>query len=370
MASSDPAAAPESSDSNLASELSELRSFVDQSLSEVTSIHDQFIETKTALNASFRTMDSILSKHRHQRRQLNNLQQQLSELQKEFPSDVSACTSTLSDLSASLTLMADKINTLGRSKRRTGSRFVAALMGDVSVRIWNEGERFRFKSAYNRFKELMLFPMFIVLPLLHLLLPAHPTTSTALFQAQSILGFFYYSALAIRENILSLNGSRIEPWWIYHHYWSMGVSVLLLLIAPAQRTMSLVGAFSLWQGAVMLLQNDYQRRRHYAMKALAKKGQLDVRTSEVLGEGEVSGHRRVYALLIPALFVTYGFQVCLSLYFLWLASDLEKSALRVAQTLALSVAWFVIAVGNTSTLSRVLRKKKDKSEADERKKDK
>merc|ERR1712087_1002046 len=170
---------------------------------------------------------------------------------------------------------------LGRSQRRTGSRFVAALMGSVSVRIWNEGERFRFKSAYNRFKELMLLPMFIVLPLLFFVLQS----KRLVFQAQSVVGFFYYSALAIRENILALNGSRIEPWWIYHHYWSMGVSVLLLLTAPDQSTMALTCAFSLWQGAVMLLQNDYQRKRHYAMKALAKKGQLDVRTSEVLGEG-------------------------------------------------------------------------------------
>lgn len=38
---------------------------------------------------------------------------------------------------------------------------------------------------------------------------------------------YYYVTLALRENILNVNGSFIKPWWILHHYVSIGTSSLL-----------------------------------------------------------------------------------------------------------------------------------------------
>jgi hypothetical protein len=40
---------------------------------------------------------------------------------------------------------------------------------------------------------------------------------------------FYYTSLAVRENILQTNGSDIKDWWIVHHYVSMIVAVITLL---------------------------------------------------------------------------------------------------------------------------------------------
>jgi len=56
---------------------------------------------------------------------------------------------------------------------------------------------------------------------------------------------YYYASLAIRENILRqvsicvkyfdthfvifrANGSNIKPWWIWHHYLSMGIATCFL----------------------------------------------------------------------------------------------------------------------------------------------
>ncbi len=39
---------------------------------------------------------------------------------------------------------------------------------------------------------------------------------------------YFYLALALRENVLLVNGSAIKAWWIEHHYWSAGGCLLLL----------------------------------------------------------------------------------------------------------------------------------------------
>lgn len=43
---------------------------------------------------------------------------------------------------------------------------------------------------------------------------------------------WFYTSLALRENVLRLNGSSIRKWWIRHHYYSM------LLALTARRACS------------------------------------------------------------------------------------------------------------------------------------
>merc|ERR1712154_246463 len=240
---------------------------------------------------------------------------------------------------------------LGKSKRKTGSYFVSLIMGKVSVRIWNKGDRFKFKSEYNRFKERWMM-IFFIFPAFQILFGFNMFIN----QLQSLLFFFYYSSLAIRENILSLNGSRIEPWWIYHHYWSMLISILSLIIYSDQISDGYIylNYFFFYQGIVMLLQNDYQKKRHYARKALAKKTQFDIRTTEVIDE---TPHSK-YKILIPALYLTYFIQLLISIYFLSTSSSSNISKLKSIQIIIMSISWFVLSIGNTSTLSKVLKKKR------------
>ncbi|XP_028090110.1 uncharacterized protein LOC114290151 isoform X2 [Camellia sinensis] len=37
-----------------------------------------------------------------------------------------------------------------------------------------------------------------------------------------------YTGLALRENILRVNGSDIRPWWIKHHYFAMAMALISL----------------------------------------------------------------------------------------------------------------------------------------------
>jgi len=323
--------------------LIELQQFVASVHDDLESVHQQFKETVDNINREFNSVDSIFAKHRQQKKLYLELRSQLQEMKKEC-----GVLPGMAEIEDTLSKMKDTVGIIGKSKRKTGSLFVSMIMGAVNCRIWNEGDRFKFKSEYNRFKERWM-SIFFVFPLLQILFP---WTESPLWQLQSLLFFFYYSSLAIRENILSLNGSRIEPWWIYHHYWSMLIAVLSLSRGELGNIQYL-NYFFLWQGMVMLLQNDYQKTRHYARKAMAKKGRLDIRTSEVIDE---TPHSR-YKMLIPALYLTYFVQLMISIYFLFLSMRAPSNMVSV-QILLGSTAWFVLSIGNTMTLSRVLQKKK------------
>ena len=41
---------------------------------------------------------------------------------------------------------------------------------------------------------------------------------------------YFYCSMALRENVLMVNGSNIRPWWIRHHYWSIFTCFLFLTI--------------------------------------------------------------------------------------------------------------------------------------------
>merc|ERR1712154_209773 len=89
-----------------------------------------------------------------------------------------------------------------------------------------------------------------------------------------------------------------------------------------------------------------------------KKTELDIRTTEVIDERPHAN----YKILIPALYVTYFAQLIISIYFLVLSSNpyVKKDSLKFAQVILMSIAWFVLSIGNTSALSKILKKKKSK----------
>lgn len=113
---------------------------------------------------------------------------------------------------------------------------------------------------------------------------------------------FFYTATALRESVLKINGSRIRPWWIQHHYWSMATCVLMLsLPIDSPAVVSACQLFLWWammQGVVMVLQNRYQRRRLYTKIAL---GNVMSNSSDVFG-GETSGSSGQLFSLYPVLF--------------------------------------------------------------------
>jgi hypothetical protein len=123
---------------------------------------------------------------------------------------------------------------------------------------------------------------------------------------------FFYTSLALRENILRVNGSDIRPWWVYHHYCAMAMALVSLTwgiqghpsCIHKQQGVRLFLRWAVMQGVAMLLQNHYQRQRLYTRIALGKAGRMDVVWGETAG---VTGQLWVF---YPLLFTL---QVCQSL---------------------------------------------------------
>ncbi|KAH9718785.1 TMPIT-like protein [Citrus sinensis] len=143
-------------------------------------------------------------------------------------------------------------------------------------------------------------------------LPAFPVQ---LYQAWLL---FLYTGLALRENILRINGSDIRPWWIYHHYCAMLMALVSLTweikgqpnCAQKQRGVQLFLQWAMMQGVAMLLQNRYQRQRLYTRIALGKAKRMDVVWGETAGvDGQLW-------LLCPILFILQVFEAYVGLLLL------------------------------------------------------
>lgn len=120
---------------------------------------------------------------------------------------------------------------------------------------------------------------------------------------------YFYMAMASRESVLLMNGSHIRSWWIWHHYVSAVVCIVTLALpVDSVSVQTFVEDWLMWsmfQAALMLAQNWYQRKRMYARIALGKDSALDV-----VG-GESSGMQGQLLMLLPFLFILQGWQMWL-----------------------------------------------------------
>ncbi|CAI7759159.1 unnamed protein product [Closterium sp. NIES-54] len=97
--------------------------------------------------------------------------------------------------------------------------FLWLFLGHVNVRSSRRDVRFKVKEEYNSYRDRTAL-IFLGAP--QLLLAAKqamnqrclPGLVVHVYQAWLLL---FYTSLALRENILRINGSDIRPWWIYHH---------------------------------------------------------------------------------------------------------------------------------------------------------
>ena len=135
------------------------------------------------------------------------------------------------------------------------------------------------------------------------------TVFPVLVQCYWVWMLYFYAALALRENVLRANGSNIRKWWINHHYYSMGMCLVVLTMDVQSDAclnyMSRFLVFTALQGVVMLAQNRYQRFRMYTRVAMGKASPMDV------AGGEMGGNAGQLKVLYPLLF---GLQV-MQVYF-------------------------------------------------------
>jgi hypothetical protein len=144
---------------------------------------------------------------------------------------------------------------------------------------------------------------------------------------------YYYVSLALRENILRVNGSKIQSWWIIHHYISAAMSVVMLtwpFTAVHESLMPTFTAFFLYQAGVMHAQAIYQARRHYGLVAQGKATVMDVANPEGLREYNTNILLIVLILLLAG---TYAFQGYLS--YTLLSTAFEHPSLNIFQNPAM-----------------------------------
>ncbi|XP_047329030.1 transmembrane protein 120 homolog [Impatiens glandulifera] len=229
---------------------------------------------------------------------------------------------------------------------KSHGRFLRLFLGPINVSASQRDVKLKVKEEYNKFRDRTAF-LFLVFPSLLLLLRSWvwngclPALPVQLYQAWLL---FLYTGLALRENILRINGSDIRPWWIYHHYFAMAMSVISLTweiegeprCAHKQKGVQHFLQWAIMQGVAMILQNRYQRQRLYTRIAMGKARRMDV----VWGEtAAVDGQ---LWLLAPILFMLQGFEAYVGVLLL-------KSAFVASsewQVFICGILLIIMAVGN------------------------
>ncbi len=166
---------------------------------------------------------------------------------------------------------------------------------------------------------------------------------------------YYYTTLALRENILRSNGSNINGWWIIHHYLSMAISISILTWGPDSSNyvhfLPQFMVFSLFQGAVQVMQNIYQSSKLYSLIAMGKASRMDV-TSEV-GVFWHIGCSPGLTFLLPFLLFVQSFQ----LYNSYTLLEMALTSSVEWQVWALGVFFLAVGLGNLSTTLWTYRQK-------------
>lgn len=192
------------------------------------------------------------------------------------------------------------------------------LGGAVDVVLLRKDQSQRLRTDYHNFRDRAGWTMAVMAGGLQLgLLRAE--TRAAAGEAHSLAPMFivgvqlfmcwmvyFYTASALRESVLFMNGSRIRRWWIQHHYWAIVAGALLISLPVDSPTFSRAVSVFLWwaclQAAIILVQNRYQMRRMYTRIALGNQSAMDV-----VG-GESSGGEDLLGILYPLLFALQGVQ--------------------------------------------------------------
>ena len=206
----------------------------------------------------------------------------------------------------------------GYLKPLPNSKFLKLFLGAaVDVTSQRQENRLKIKEEYYEFRDKSTYAyIFWPCALLYLnqqrkKLASEPqqngggafslaTAFPALVQAYWVWMLYFYAALALRENVLRANGSHIRAWWVNHHYYSIGMCLVVLTMDVQSNAcldyMTRFLAFTALQGAVMLAQNRYQRFRLYTRVAMGKANPMDV------AGGEMGGNTGQLKLLYPLLF--------------------------------------------------------------------
>lgn len=232
----------------------------------------------------------------------------------------------------------------------SGGFFVELFLGTLNVRFMRKSERLQFKTGYEKLK-LKLAPGLVLLAVVCLFFSENRWLHMMLQLCLS----WYYVTLAVRENILRVNGSNIKSWWIIHHYFTLMQCVLLLTwpnnssYAKFRKSLHL---FGLYNAILQIFQTRYQMTRLYALRSLGMADEMDVVSSD---STQIHWSQSM-ALLIPLILLGQGMQALQACNLMFIYSDNPQEL----QILMLSLLFAANFIGNFYTTCVVLHEKRTK----------
>lgn len=160
------------------------------------------------------------------------------------------------------------------------SLFLRASLGSAYF-VLPEAWKIRYKTEYENFKLYMTIYS-LAFALLNLFLFSGAAANYWLDVMYFFSLLYFYWTVTLREHILLVNGSRMRPWWMMHHYLSIAL-VGTILIWPHssvsfQSFRDTFYWFCIYVSALQYLQYRYQMNRLYTLRALSKIGPMDVTT--------------------------------------------------------------------------------------------
>ncbi|CAF1129042.1 unnamed protein product [Rotaria sp. Silwood1] len=253
-----------------------------------------------------------------------------------------------------LNLISDRLNTnslyLSRISNTLPSKdsYLKIILGGVDVSILNKAEKWTYKEEYEKFKFIITCISFIS-SLVIWSLTSRYRAFDALFH---FLLVWYYCTLTIRESILVVNGSNINPWWRAHHFITT-VATAILLTWPESDSYHTFRKqffiFTFYLSFVQGLQFYYQRGCLYRLRALGETHDMDITI-----EGFHRWMFRGLSFLVPFLLVGYLFELY-NAYTLWRLAHAPTT--NEWQVFVLSIIFFILFLGNFLTTLSVLREK-------------
>lgn len=326
--------------------LDEAQKAVQEMLQKQTQMQNTAHTIKQALNKDYAILDSLVSDISKQKKELERLSRSLTKIEK-LPGQSKE---EVDKLQKQMHPVRDTLKKLHHQNApETGSLFVRLFLGQVNVKQFRDGERFRLKQEYEKFKrktnpQFMLFIVFLYF---------FPK-SDALITIWQIWVLYYYTTLALRENILKVNGSTIKIWWILHHYLSITAALTMLLWPPSsyvfQNLFYTFIFFSGAQGLVQILINRYQQGQLYKLVAMGKANMMDVAGEAEGWLGSDLGWTPSAMFLLPFLLFVQFFQLYIS-YELFSASysQFRQKEWIEWQCIASAFVFLTLGIGNLVT---------------------
>jgi len=173
----------------------------------------------------------------------------------------------------------------------------------------------------------------------------------ALFQ---LLLTYFYLSLAFRENVLRVNGSNIQSWWIWHHYLSIFLTLTLTTWPETDTYVAFRAQFYIYaaySGMVQIMQYRYQRQRLYVLTSLGQASVMDVANSD---SAQIVVERS-FAFLLPFIFLGHSMQLYNS-FVLFSRARAAEWAIEW-QAVTVGALFLVLALGNIQAMIVVIRNK-------------